>query len=290
MKFDLHTHTHYSYNPYGIIDALDSPEEMVKRAKEIGLDGIAFTDHNTIKVKDKFKELSEKYGVFVLLGEEVLTNKGEVIALGINEVIKEDMSLLETIDKIHEQGGLAIAPHPFNIFGKGTEKNALKADCIEIFNSLSLDRISNNRNKKLAIRHNRPAVVGSDAHMKEMLGYGITDIKCEPDIDSILRAIRKRQVSFETRYTPLSLVQEWFVRRVRYNQINMTVVKKAMNKNLPLEHEIIIRLLFYFSKKQSMFIDKLLRTFGYYVLARSFASSSYAMFFGGSGGNRYRDF
>ena len=112
MKIDLHTHTRYSK------DSASKPEKVVKTAKLRGLDGVAITDHNSIKAWKEAKEASRKHKFPVVLGEEVKVSvaghkKGEILGLFLTEQIKSRHPM-EAIDEIKSQGGIAIVAHPFD--------------------------------------------------------------------------------------------------------------------------------------------------------------------------------
>ncbi|OYT43120.1 MAG: metal-dependent phosphoesterase, partial [Candidatus Aenigmarchaeota archaeon ex4484_56] len=153
MYIELHTHSWYSRGSILGEECTHSPIEIVRKAKEIGLNGIAVTDHNSLKSWFNLKKL--KFNDFVVIpGEEISTNQGHILAIGISEEIKPKQHVLETIDKIHQQGGIAIAPHPFDIGKQGVGTFSRYADAIEVFNSMCLDRFSNLRAKRFAEKFN----------------------------------------------------------------------------------------------------------------------------------------
>ena len=78
-KFDLHIHTKYS-------DGIPSPAEVVERAVEIGLDGVAITDHDTVDGLKEGKEAADKHGIEFVPGVEITTRFGDVLVLGVEKV------------------------------------------------------------------------------------------------------------------------------------------------------------------------------------------------------------
>ena len=66
MAYDLHTHTVYS-------DGLVTPEELVKRAKQKGLTGLALTDHDTVDGLPSFLAAGKAYGLHCIPGVELST-------------------------------------------------------------------------------------------------------------------------------------------------------------------------------------------------------------------------
>ncbi|MCX6816230.1 MAG: PHP domain-containing protein, partial [Candidatus Aenigmarchaeota archaeon] len=190
MLVELHTHTKYSRGTKIPVEALNTPEEMVKHAKNIGLGAIAITDHDKIEGAWEAKKYARKYGVIVIPGEEVSTANGHLLGLGIEEWIKPGMAVEETIDIIHDQGGIAIGDHPFDIKNEGIGSLASLTDAVEVFNALNTEKISNMRARRFAKIHKMPAVAGSDAHWTEMVGHGINEIDAS-GVDGILKAIKK---------------------------------------------------------------------------------------------------
>ena len=82
-KFDLHVHTNYSK------DGISSVEEILTKAKGLGLNGLAITDHDVIDGALKALKLADEFGLIVVPGIEVTTKEGEIIVLGIKSLIKK---------------------------------------------------------------------------------------------------------------------------------------------------------------------------------------------------------
>jgi hypothetical protein len=166
MKYDLHIHSKYSND--GILD----PQKIVKIAIKKGLDGIAVTDHNTIKGGLKTKEY-ETQDFKVLVGSEVSTTRGEIIGLFLSEEIKS-REFHEVADEIRDQGGLVIVPHPFDELRKASfgikNEDAKYLDTIEVFNSRCIYQKYNDRAAVYAKKHNLSQVGGSDAHFPYEIG------------------------------------------------------------------------------------------------------------------------
>ncbi|MBE0683441.1 MAG: PHP domain-containing protein [Anaerolineales bacterium] len=101
---DLHIHTIYSYDGTATVPA------VLRRAKEIGLDIIAITDHDEIAGALEAVKLASHYGVEVIPGIEITTAEGDLLALFITEKVDAGLSLIETVLKVRELGGaLALA-------------------------------------------------------------------------------------------------------------------------------------------------------------------------------------
>jgi hypothetical protein len=92
------------------------PEKMVETAIEKGLDVICVTDHNEIQGAWQAERCVRENNleIEVVAGEEITSADGEVLGLFLQGCIPRDLSAEETIELIHDQGGLAVAPHPFS--------------------------------------------------------------------------------------------------------------------------------------------------------------------------------
>ena len=180
MKIDMHIHT--SYSPDGRVE----PVEVLKIAKKLGLSAVAITDHNEIKGALKAKNAKI---IDVIVGEEVSTSAGHVLAYNIQSLIPRGLSVAETIDKIHECGGIAVIAHPYRFWSgvgeKETLKNIDKVDGIEIFNARSKKR-DNEKARALWSKHaEKLFTAGSDAHFPDELGRAGLVYECDDVFECI---------------------------------------------------------------------------------------------------------
>jgi predicted metal-dependent phosphoesterase TrpH len=239
MRMEMHSHTNYSRGRKITFDGTEPPEAMVRRAKEIGLDAITITDHNTMFGMKEALAAGKKYGITVIPGEEVSSAHGHVTAVGIQETIRPGMSIFETVDLVHAQGGVAVAVHPFDINHDGLRERAKACDAIEIFNGINIDRISNIVARKFADRHDMVGVAGSDAHTASMIGTGTIHTK-ETDIDAIVHAVKKGRLTVESKYPSVNMLKDFAVRRLQlsyddtwqYIDENFGTTKKFVAKRL----------------------------------------------------------
>lgn len=165
MKVDLHIHSKYSF------DSILEPEKILKVAKKRGLDGIAITDHNTIKGGLEAKKINEDQNFFVIVGSEISTESGDIIGLFLNEEIKSRNSM-EVIKEIKEQGGITVLPHPYKGH-KNIEEIAKHVDMIEAYNARTSTEL-NEKAYNLARRLGKPTLAGSDAHLYREIGLAAT--------------------------------------------------------------------------------------------------------------------
>jgi len=194
---DLHIHTIYSY------DGTASVPAVLTRAKQIGLDVIAITDHDEIAGSLKALELAHNYGVEVIPGIEITTAEGDLLALNVTQKIARDLSLIETVLKVGEQDGFCIAPHPM---AGGFGMKSLNAYSIlralrnvevaqiligiETYNATAIDKMSNHYAHILASRLDLAKTASSDAHVIEAIGLGATEFEghTAQDLINALRA------------------------------------------------------------------------------------------------------
>jgi PHP family Zn ribbon phosphoesterase len=156
---NLHTHTFSS-------DGQMTYHEVIETARTLGFDFIAITDHDTISFATRFLCPIEKR-ILCIIGEEVSSKDGHILAIGITDTVPSGLSAEETIKRIHEQGGLVIPAHP-------AVANGLS---IERIKGLSIDAIECNPHSKIEnygyscqLLPNFPYVYNSDAHRREELG------------------------------------------------------------------------------------------------------------------------
>jgi predicted metal-dependent phosphoesterase TrpH len=166
LRYDLHLHSRYS--PDGTLGVAD----IVRIARKRGLDGIAITDHDTIRGGLEAVKLKPE-GIDVICGCEVNTDRGDVIGLFLTEEIKS-RGHVAVIEEIHAQGGVAIVPHPFDsIRGSAfwlSDRDASLIDAVEVINARCVFRRSNSAADRYADRYTIAKTGGSDAHFGAEIG------------------------------------------------------------------------------------------------------------------------
>ncbi|PSQ18621.1 phosphoesterase [Halobacteriales archaeon QS_8_69_26] len=202
LSVELHCHSEVSDDGY------DPVEDLLARAREVGLDAIAVTDHDELEASLAAVETAPEYDLVGIPGMEVTSKAGHVLALGVREAVPPGMSFGETLDHIHALGGTAVVPHPFHISRSGVMANVTRdelaaADAIEVYNSRLLTGRSNRKAERFAWRRGLPMTAGSDAHIAEMVGRAVTAVDVERrEVDAILRAVREGYTTVEGRRTP----------------------------------------------------------------------------------------
>ena len=132
LRVDLHTHTEYSHDSWVPV------RDLIQAAREAGIQRMAVTDHNVIEGAWEAKQMAPE---LVIVGQEIFTaERADVIGLYLSERVRPFMPVADTINAIHDQGGLAYIPHPFAyLFGVGcrVEATFAGADVVEGINSRS---------------------------------------------------------------------------------------------------------------------------------------------------------
>jgi hypothetical protein len=185
IRIDLHVHSCYSY------DSLITPKELEFYAKRCGLDGVAITDHDRF---DGALKTEKEVKLFIVPGMEISSAHGHIIALDVKEPIPRGLSADETVERIHEASGLAIACHPATLFKESLRKHTnSKFDAVEVINASAVPfGLSTNRARQLATGFNLGQVGGTDAHYGPEIGWAYTVIDSELRSDRVIEAIRKQ--------------------------------------------------------------------------------------------------
>ena len=234
-RADLHLHTIYSY------DGTASVPAVLSRAKQLGLDVIAITDHDEIGGALKAMEIAPNYGVEVIPGIEITTADGDLLAFFITEKVDAGLSLIETVLRVRELGGVCVAPHPM-CRGMGMKSLGARAIMkalrnpqvaetligIEIYNATVLDTISNHYANILASRLNIAKTGSSDSHILDTIGFGITEFEGNSAAD-LLIALKngKTKARRQNEWSAFRILGSWGIRYVGSTFVRMTGLARA---------------------------------------------------------------
>jgi len=202
LRAELHCHSSLSY------DGRDPVEMVLAQADAVGLDAVAVTDHDEIDASLAAADRAAEYGLVGIPGMEVTSEAGHILALGVEELIPPGLSFVETLDRIRDQGGLAVVPHPFQRSRHGvashvSEETLARADAVEVYNSRLFTGRSNRTAETFAASRDLPMTAGSDAHIAEMVGQAVTEIDAdERTPEAVLDAIRAGRTSVVGKRTP----------------------------------------------------------------------------------------
>jgi len=207
MKIDMHVHSKYS------VDGKVEPVDVVRWARKIGLSGVAITDHNEIRGALLARDYARGNRDFtVLVGEEISTSHGHLLAYNITERIEKGLSPEETIERVNDQGGFAVAAHPGR-FPNGMKRSKireLEINGIEVLNGYSVPH-KNWRARKLAYEMDRGMVGGSDAHRLKDVGRAFTRVAGTAltplDIEQNIQAKRSTTGGRSVTYHRMAFIQ-----------------------------------------------------------------------------------
>ncbi|MFQ5987481.1 MAG: PHP domain-containing protein [Dehalococcoidia bacterium] len=178
---DIHIHSSVGDGMADVSRILDFVAERTE------LDVISITDHDRLEGSYQARELVAKRGYHfdVVVGMEVNTLEGHLLALYMESPIPSQQPLEQTIEAVHAQGGLCIVPHPMSWLTESVSQQSLERivanseqglylDGIETINPTLVGRISNQRAKRFNERYGLAETGGSDAHFLNTVGSALT--------------------------------------------------------------------------------------------------------------------
>jgi predicted metal-dependent phosphoesterase TrpH len=210
FNIDLHTHSFFSG------DGVSSPEEIITAARAKGLHGFAITDHNTCEAvqyllqKGLMRQDGKAVDEFLIIpGVEITTADGHLLCIGatLPEPAKlKGRPARGICDLIHQRGGLAIPPHPYDLFRAGIRFSVLETlpiDAIEVFNAATTLRRYNRYAFKYAQERGLPMTAASDAHHAAAVGTAYTILNTDDlSVHGILSQICKSNELNQRYLTP----------------------------------------------------------------------------------------
>jgi len=166
INVDFHTHTSASK------DSQTSPEKIIAAARRRGLDRLVITDHNSIQGAQVAQRLAPD---LVIMGEEIETQAGELLASFVTEEIPRGLPVKETIRLLRQQGAFISVSHPFDRSRSGfaladLDEIAPLVDAIEVFNARCVLAQTNYLAQKYARAHHLAGTAGSDGHIAWEVG------------------------------------------------------------------------------------------------------------------------
>lgn len=206
---DLHSHTRWSK------DCLSEFETIIKLCQQRGIHRIAITDHNTADGAIAMQKLAPE---LVIVGEEIMTTEGEILAYYVQESIPAGLTPVNTIRRLRDQGAVISVSHPFDRLRKGAwgvealDRIRDQVDAIEIFNARCLYQEDNQHALHYATKYNLRGTAGSDAHSRPEYGKAMTQLQPFSDAKSFLQSVS--QASYIKQLSPayvhgLSTFAKW---------------------------------------------------------------------------------
>ena len=187
-RVEFHCHTIYSK------DSLTRPEDLIRACRRKGIDRVVVTDHNTVEGARAAQALAPG---LVIVGEEIATTRGELLAAYVSEKVPRGLSPREAIRRLKDQGAFISVSHPFDRWRSGHWQlpDLLEilpdVDAIEIYNSRCWLPRFNREARLFAEEHDLAGTVGSDAHTAFELGRSSMLLEPFEGPDQLRQVIRQ---------------------------------------------------------------------------------------------------
>lgn len=187
-RVEFHCHTLFSK------DSLTRPADLVKTCRRKGINRVVVTDHNTIVGARAAQAIDPE---LVIVGEEIMTTRGEILAAFVREEIPKGLTPQETIQRLKDQGAFISVSHPFDEWRNGhwKEDDLLEilpdVDAIEVYNSRCMLPRFNKEARQFAENHHLAGTVGSDAHAAFELGRSLLQLEPFADAEELRSVIRR---------------------------------------------------------------------------------------------------
>jgi predicted metal-dependent phosphoesterase TrpH len=206
IQVDLHVHTRHSP------DALSTSQEVIAAVQHRGLGAIAVTDHNAIAGAFELQRIAP---FPVIVGEEILTNEGEIIGLFLQEHVPAGLTPVQTVSRIREQDGLVYIPHPFDLYRDSRLNEASlmvileQVDVLEVLNARVTLPAHNERARQFASEHSLLNGAGSDAHVPFEIGQAYVELQSFADKAGFVQALATCTVGGSLSLPHVHLFSTW---------------------------------------------------------------------------------
>lgn len=206
LRVEFHCHTIYSK------DSLLPPRKLVEAARRLGLERVIVTDHNSIGGALEARQIDPER---VIVGEEILTTRGELLAAFVQEEIPAGLEPLEAIRRLRAQGAFISVSHPFDPLRGWKREHLLEilphVDALEVFNARCLEMRPNDEARDFARAHGLPGTVGSDAHTLRELGRATLTLPPFWDAESLRHALKEAAARTRLSSPLVHLSSRWAV-------------------------------------------------------------------------------
>ena len=191
LKADLHIHSNASF------DSSNTPEQIIERCLQIGINCVAIADHGTAEGGLKIKQIAP---FPVIVAEEILTPAGEIMGMFLKETIPTKIPVDEAIRHIKKQDGLVCIPHPFDTLTrqalgpKVMEEIIDDIDIIEVLNARSPITVRTANALSFAAKHRKACSAGSDAHTIPEIGNAYVEIPEFNTKEEFLKSLQQGEI------------------------------------------------------------------------------------------------
>lgn len=173
------------------------PERLLETARSKGIERLAITDHSEVEGAREAQALDPD---LVIVGEEVYTTQGEMLAYFIDEWIPPGLEPMDAIRRMRDQGAVISVAHPLDPFRGGAwQEPALReilpyVDALEIFNARTVGKGANERAQELAAEVGLPGTAGSDAHAYVEVGTAGLRLPDFDDAEGMRAALKEAEM------------------------------------------------------------------------------------------------
>lgn len=203
-RVEFHCHTSIS------CDSSNRLPRLLRAARQRGLQRLAITDHNTIVNALRAREMDPE---LVIVGEEIKTSAGELLALFVSEGVPKHTPPLQALQQLKGQGAFTCLAHPFDKRRANWNERELLPllpylDAVEVFNSRCFNPAADRAALDFAQRENLLMLVGSDAHSLIELGLSTLTLPPFHSAEELRRSLRTAQCETHR----LSKLAHWFAK------------------------------------------------------------------------------
>ena len=188
LTVDFHCHTCYSK------DSLTHLEDLLAACRQKHIDRLVITDHNTISGALRAQEMDPQR---IIVGEEIMTQAGELLAAFVEKELPMGLTPLEAIARLRDQGAFISISHPFDRWREGHWElsDLLRViplvDAIETYNARCVQSGFNTKAQSFAQQHNLAGTAGSDAHTSFEVGRALLQLPDFQDTQSLIAGLRQ---------------------------------------------------------------------------------------------------
>lgn len=203
----LEFHCHTNASP----DSQVEPAELVATCRARGIQRVVITDHWSIAGARQAQALDPE---LVIVGEEVLTDRGELLCAFVTEAVPRGTPYREAIAQLRAQGAFISVSHPFDprrgIWRRDElEELANLVDAFETFNARIIAQRYNQAAARFAAEHGLPGTAGSDAHTAGELGRAVMRLPEFNDAESLRAALRQAEFQVSASSPWVRVASRW---------------------------------------------------------------------------------
>jgi predicted metal-dependent phosphoesterase TrpH len=191
IKVELHCHTYRSP------DSLMMPDRILQICRQRGIDLIAITDHNSIAGALEAAAIDPQR---VIVGEEIKTTKGELLAFFVREEVPGGLPPLQAIDLLRSQGALISVSHPLDpMRSKTWTEQELRqilpyVDALEVFNARTMLARADRKTLAITAEAGLMKTAGSDAHAYCEIGRATMRLPAFEDVEGMRQALPEAEI------------------------------------------------------------------------------------------------